>query len=457
MRRKMGNEKIALLFPENGLVYDYELDDAGFSSTDHEDEEIERKIQWVSWLASAAEVEIAPDTNYSDIIIPTQDTIRMSYLLTTLLTNKKPVLCIGPTGTGKTLTISDKLLKKTHPDYISHFLIFSARTSANQTQDFIDSKLDKRRKGVYGPPLGKYFIFFIDDLNMPALETYGAQPPIEILRQWMDHHGWYDRKMIGTFRQLLDINFVCAMGPPGGGRNPITARYTRHFNYLSFIEMDDISKLKIFSTILDSWLCNADEVKLLNEPLVAATIKVYSTITSQLLPTPAKSHYTFNLRDLSKVFQGILMAESANTRTKVLLLRLWYHESCRVFKDRLVNDSDRNWFEKLVHSKLLELGTNFEEVAPQLPVLYGDFMAIGSDNRIYQFIDNMEKMVQVIDEYMEDFNQTSTSKLRLVLFMDAIQHVCRISRILRQPMGNALLLGVGGSGRQSLTRLASHM
>lgn len=67
------------------------------------------------------------------------------------------------------------------------------------------------------------------------------------------------------------------------------------------------------------------------------------------------------------------------------------------------------------------------------------------------------QLARVMEEYMDDYNQISTTKMKLVLFMDAIQHVCRIARILRQPLGNALLLGLGGSGRQSLTKLASHM
>lgn len=61
------------------------------------------------------------------------------------------VLCIGPTGTGKTLTISNKLLRNLPLEYISHFLTFSARTSANQTQDLIDSKLDKRQVALRPP------------------------------------------------------------------------------------------------------------------------------------------------------------------------------------------------------------------------------------------------------------------------------------------------------------------
>ena len=54
------------------------------------------------------------------------------------------VLCVGPTGTGKTLAIADKLTKSMPKDFIPEFITFSAKTSANQTQDLIDGKLDKR-------------------------------------------------------------------------------------------------------------------------------------------------------------------------------------------------------------------------------------------------------------------------------------------------------------------------
>jgi dynein heavy chain len=114
--------------------------------------------------------------------------------------------------------------------------------------------MEKKRKGVYGPALGKEGVIFVDDLNMPQKEKYGAQPPIELLRQWMDYEGWYD---IDTpereFRKLTNVRFAGAMGPPGGGRNSISNRYIRHFNVLYIQPYKDETLKTIFSTIMD-WL-----------------------------------------------------------------------------------------------------------------------------------------------------------------------------------------------------------
>ena len=98
-----------------------------------------------------------------------------------LLTNTYHVMFPGPTGTGKSLN-SYSLLGGLPEEYQYIALTFSAQTTANPTQDTIDSKLEKRRKGYYGPPVGKRCIIFVDDLNMPKKEEYGAQPPIELLR-----------------------------------------------------------------------------------------------------------------------------------------------------------------------------------------------------------------------------------------------------------------------------------
>lgn len=68
-----------------------------------------------------------------------------------------------------------------------------------------------------------------------------------------------------------------------------------------------------------------------------------------------------------------------------------------------------------------------------------------------------DRLLAVLEEYLEDYNANNTSQLSLVFFQDAVEHVTRISRILRQPRGNAMLVGVGGSGKQSLTRFAAHM
>ena len=48
-------------------------------------------------------------------------------------------------------------------------------------------------QGVYVPVGGKQLINFMDDFNMPAKDTFGSQPPLELIRLWLDYGFWYDR------------------------------------------------------------------------------------------------------------------------------------------------------------------------------------------------------------------------------------------------------------------------
>lgn len=95
-----------------------------------------------------------------------------------------PTLFVGPTGTGKSVYIQNVLLQQLPREkYITIEIGFSAQTHCNQVQDIVDGKIEKIRTGYFGPRgFGVKAVVFIDDLNMPKKEEFGAQPPIEILR-----------------------------------------------------------------------------------------------------------------------------------------------------------------------------------------------------------------------------------------------------------------------------------
>uniref|UniRef100_A0A803Y1U1 Dynein axonemal heavy chain 12 n=1 Tax=Meleagris gallopavo TaxID=9103 RepID=A0A803Y1U1_MELGA len=445
-------------FEEKGLVYDYVY-------------EMKGRGRWVHWNGFIKNIDYSgKNVKIQDIIVPTMDTVRYTYLM------ELPLLLVGPTGTGKSVYVKDKLMNNLDEErYFPFFINFSARTSANQTQNIIMARLDKRRKGVFGPPVGKKCIIFVDDMNMPALEKYGAQPPIELLRQFFDHGIWYDLKDTSKIT-LIDIQLLAAMGPPGGGRNPVSPRFLRHFNICTINSFSDETMLRIFSTVVTFYLRSQEfppEFFSIGNQIVTATLEMYKKAIKNLLPTPAKSHYTFNLRDFSRVIHGCLLIKRSSVESKQTMIRLFVHEVFRVFYDRLVEDSDRAWLFNLMKDIVKEhFKEAFDSVFAHLrqgntPVteenmrslFFGDYVnpELEEDERLYVEIPSIQLFGDVVEQCLDEYNQIHKTRMNLVVFRYVLEHLSRISRILKQSGGNALLIGMGGSGRQSLTRLAAFM
>ena len=91
---------------------------------------------WIHWTKTIKSSNLGgKGTKISDIIVPTMDTARYKFLMDILIRHNKPVMLVGPTGTGKSVYVKDKLMNELDKDkFIPAFLNFSAQTSAGQTQ-----------------------------------------------------------------------------------------------------------------------------------------------------------------------------------------------------------------------------------------------------------------------------------------------------------------------------------
>lgn len=193
-------------------------------------------------------------------------------------------------------------------------------------------------------------------------------------------------------------------------------------------------------------------------------MNVYLQIKEKLPRTPVKFHYIFNLRDLSRVYEGLLNTTPDKVPDKPSFIRLWRNECLRVFCDRLLSNEDQNLIggDKGVISDQIRMHfKDTDEIALANPILYGDFTLSNptdeeaEDPRLYEDLKDWAQVKEKLEKMLEDYGYDN-KPMTLVLFNDALAHVTRIHRIIRFPKGSALLVGFGGSGKQSLTKLATY-
>jgi dynein heavy chain len=157
------------------------------------------------------------------------------------------------------------------------------------------------------------------------------------------------------------------------------------------------------------------------------------------------------------------MSVLTDLKSKDDLVHIWIHETFRVFRDRLISATDRAKYSKLAHGRL-EAHLDMEwELDSFENILFGDYETENPDPNMRPYLrlsENVEAterfapLIPKLDGWLEQYN-LDYAPMNLVFFGDCIQHLSRVARVLKQQRGNAMLVGVGGSGRRSMARLAA--
>ena len=269
---------IDAIFPSANTVFDYYVDVS--------------KNDIVSWDSKVPNWRALKSMTFYDMIVPTVDTVRNSYVVDTLMKIRRNVMLVGATGTGKTV-LAQSLLKDLPETHSQLVVNFSAATTSSAVQDIIEGPMEKRSKDKLGPMGGKRLVVFVDDFNMPkkTSSTSPFQPPLELIRLWIDYLGWYDRVKC-SWKYVLDSQLIVAMGHPGGGRNQICSRTQSRFSLINTTFPMDAQIVRIFDAILQSKFSEFDnEIKQLSVSIASATLNVYKVVSADFLATPEKFHY----------------------------------------------------------------------------------------------------------------------------------------------------------------------
>uniref|UniRef100_A0A8D3BG74 AAA+ ATPase domain-containing protein n=1 Tax=Scophthalmus maximus TaxID=52904 RepID=A0A8D3BG74_SCOMX len=413
--------------------------------------------KWVTWSSLVTKYVHDPEMKFADILVPTIDTTRANWILEQMVKIKRPVLLVGESGTSKTATIHNFLKNLSADTMITLIINFSSRTTSMDVQRNLEANVEKRTKGNYGPPVGKRLLVFMDDMNMPKVDDYETQQPIALLKLLLDRGGIYDRGKELNYKVLKDLGFIAAMGKAGGGRNKVDPRFISLFSVFG-IPFPAVESLHlIYASIIKGHTRPfQDVIQKVCDKVTHCTLELYNSIIKDLPPTPSKFHYIFNLRDLSRVYNGLTLTEPDRFLTVAQFVRVWRNECLRIFHDRLIDETDKALVQGHIKNLIEEHFKSDMEAVIRDPILFGDYRTALSETepRVYEDILDFDASKALFQEILGEYNE-NMARMYLVLFDDALDHLTRVHRIIRIDRGHALLVGVGGSGKQSLTKLAA--
>ncbi len=412
------------------------------------------RAEWTSWQSQVPHVEVnTHSVTQTDMVIPTLDTVRHEDILYSWLAEHKPLILCGPPGSGKTMTLFSALRKLPNMEVIG--LNFSSATTPDLLIKTFDQYCEYRKtlNGVVMSPsqIGRWIVFFCDEINLPAPDRYGTQRAISFLRQLVEQNGFW-RTSDKIWVTLERIQFVGACNPPtDAGRTPLGARFLRHAPVVMVDYPGEVSLHQIYSTFNSAVLKIIPNLRGYSDPLTKAMVQLYMESQARFTPK-IQPHYVYSPRELTRWVRGIYEAIKPLENLSIEgLVRVWAHEALRLFQDRLVAEEERKWTDDTVRRIALEHFPNMDDdAALKGPILFSNWL---SKNYIPVEREQLRDFVKArLKTFCEEEVDTP-----IILFNDVLEHVLRIDRVFRQPQGHLILIGVSGSGKTTLSRFVAWM
>ena len=411
--------------------------------------------EWKEWRRperlSRVEIE-SHEVLSTSKVIDTVDTVRNVEVLFAWLRERRPLILCGPPGSGKTMTLTKTLSEMEGTELVQ--LNFSSGTTPALILKTFEQycEYERKSKGLVLKPVqpGKWLIVFCDEINLPANDAYGTQRVISFMRQLVKHGGFYRPKDL-QWVAIERIQFVGACNPPTDpGRVPMSDRWLSHAPVMLVDYPAPDSLRQIYGTFVRGLLKMQPDLRGMAEEVTHAMVEVFLANQEHFTPDQ-HAHYVYSPRELSRWIRALYEAmEPLDAMSLGEFVRLFVHEALRLFHDRLCTQAERDWCRDSIDAIARARFPQAPPDALQHPMLYCKWLT-----KEYQSV-SRDELRKLVEAKLHIFYEEELDK-ELVVFDDVLDHILRIDRILRQPVGHALLVGESGAGKTVLSRFVAWM
>lgn len=386
-------------------------------------------IEWTTWL-DLTKPSFDSVEQVGLQLVPTPDITRLSAIISQFLGKRFLILC-GPPGSGKTMAVLDYLRKRNY-DVVSVNL--GRDSGVRDILSAVHERCFYEKSGnglILKPKSDKKVTVFLDEINLPKPDEFGAEHIVQFLREIAETGGFYKDNM---FVRLERISFIGACNLPSDpGRNKLSARFVSH----SFVYFVDYPLRESLGVIYNSMASPAFESKNVSDlsTIISCSLDIYYKI---------KEHGSMvSPRDVTRLIRA-LCDGAVRDSSLHQLLELFVHECQRVFGDR--SPSEGSFCESVVKECVQTHFSGMDDDVFNTRIFLTWLSPHYAPVNLVEFRSFVKERLAVFSNEVVDSP--------LVLHASALHHVARIDRVLSS-YGHLMLVGKATSGKSTLTRFVA--